>query len=75
MMPGMSTAKRLSKHKTLDGGEVRAISVLEAAARLRVGRNTMQRLIAEKKIRSVRIGRMIRVPVAALDEYLAKLEK
>jgi len=74
-MPGTSTARRLSKHKTLDGGQVRAISMLEAAARLRIGRNTMQRLISEKKVRSVRIGRMVRIPVEAIDEYLAKLQK
>ena len=73
-MPGMAPVLRLAKHKMLDGDKPLAVSVIEAAARIRVGRNTMHRLIAEKKIRAVRIGRMIRIPVAALNEYLAKLE-
>jgi len=49
------------------------MSIEQAAKYLRVGRNTMQRLVAENKVPSVRMGpRLIRIPVDALDKYLAK---
>jgi excisionase family DNA binding protein len=52
------------------------LSIDEAAKYLRVGRNTMQRLIAENKVRSIRMGpRLIRIRTDALDAYLAQMEK
>jgi excisionase family DNA binding protein len=52
------------------------MSIEQAAKYLRVGRNTMQKLVAENKVRSIRMGpRLIRIRIDALDQYLAKLEK
>jgi excisionase family DNA binding protein len=74
MMPQKSLAMRISKARNLDGGAPAAVSLMEAAARLRVGRSKMQELVRDKKIRSVKIGKMLRIPVNAIDEYLAELE-
>jgi excisionase family DNA binding protein len=73
-MPQKSLAARISKARNLDGGEAEAVSLMEAAARLRIGRSKMQELVRDKKIRSVKIGRMLRIPVNAIREYLTKLE-
>ena len=70
-----SLSKRVAKAKNLDGGHAAAVSLLEAAARLRVGRSTMQKLVREKKIRSFKIGRALRIPVKSIDELITKLEK
>jgi excisionase family DNA binding protein len=73
-MPQKSLASRISKARNLDGGEVEAVSLMEAAARLRIGRSKMQELVRDKKIRSVKIGRMLRIRIDAIREYLTKLE-
>ena len=70
-----SLAKRIAKAKSIDGGTPHAVSLMEAAARLRVGRSTMQGLVREKKIRSFKIGRALRIPVKSIDELISKLEK
>ncbi len=46
------------------------LTVEEAAQRLHVGRTTMYALIKSGEIRSVPIGRLRRVPVSALHEYV-----
>jgi excisionase family DNA binding protein len=47
----------------------------EAADRLRMGRTRLYELIARGEIRAIRLGpRMIRIPVAALDEWLESLQ-
>jgi excisionase family DNA binding protein len=52
------------------------LSIDEAAKYIGVGRNFMQRLVRENKVRSIRMGpRLIRIRTDALDQYLAKLEK
>nr|WP_254886200.1 helix-turn-helix domain-containing protein [Streptomyces sp. NA02950] len=43
----------------------------EAARRLSVGRTTMYALIRAGAVRTVPIGRLRRVPVQALSDYLA----
>ncbi|MGW0992485.1 helix-turn-helix domain-containing protein [Streptomyces tendae] len=48
-----------------------ALTVEEAARRLGVGRTTMYALVASGEVQSVQIGRLRRVPVQALDSYLA----
>ncbi|WP_421108291.1 helix-turn-helix domain-containing protein [Streptomyces sp. NEAU-S77] len=48
-----------------------ALTVEEAARRLSVGRTTMYALIREGAVRTVPIGRLRRVPVQALSDYLA----
>lgn len=47
-----------------------ALSVPEVAKLLKIGRNTAYELVRSRQIRSVRIGRQIRVPRSALEEYL-----
>lgn len=45
----------------------------EAAERLGIGRTLMYRLIRNGEIESVRIGRLRRVPAAAINDYAARL--
>ena len=47
-----------------------ALTVLEAGQVLRVGRSVTYELIHSGQLRSVRIGRSIRIPRDALVEYL-----
>lgn len=47
-----------------------ALTVTEAADALRIGRNTAYNLVRCGKIRSIRVGRQLRVPKAALKEFL-----
>jgi excisionase family DNA binding protein len=78
MMPvsdSKSLAKRIAKARSLDSGAPHAVSLMEAAARLRVGRSTMQKLVRERKIRSFKIGRALRIRLDSIDELIAKLEK
>lgn len=49
------------------------LTVEEAAESLCVGRTTMYALIAAGDIESVRIGRLRRVPVQALEAYVERL--
>ncbi|MBV8932745.1 MAG: helix-turn-helix domain-containing protein [Kutzneria sp.] len=49
------------------------LTVEEAAERLRIGRTVMWRLIRNNQIDSVHIGRLRRIPVAAVDEYARRL--
>lgn len=46
-------------------------TVEEAAERLGIGRSNMYRLLATGQVRSIRIGRLRRIPVEALDHYVA----
>jgi excisionase family DNA binding protein len=46
------------------------LKVGEAAAILRVGRNQLYEAIARGELRAVRIGRTIRIPKAALADFL-----
>lgn len=50
------------------------LSVVEAARRLGIGRTLMYDLMGSGEIPSVRVGRLRRIPVRALDEYVAALE-
>ncbi|KQY55303.1 hypothetical protein ASD11_17275 [Aeromicrobium sp. Root495] len=49
------------------------VTVEDAARRLGIARTSMFRLIQEQEVDSVRIGRLRRVPVVCLDEYVARL--
>ena len=49
------------------------LSPAEAAWALGVGRTTMYRLLAEGAVASVRVGSLRRVPLAALEAYVAGL--
>ena len=50
------------------------LKVREVAAILRCGKNQAYELVRSGAIRSVRIGRAIRVPVEALEEFKAGQE-
>jgi excisionase family DNA binding protein len=49
------------------------LTVEEAARRLSVGRTTMYALIGAGAIKSVKVGRLRRVPADALTGYVARL--
>jgi excisionase family DNA binding protein len=49
------------------------LTIEEAAGRLGIGRTTMYALVMAGEVRSVTIGRLRRVPVQCLDEYIAAL--
>ena len=46
------------------------LTVNELAEVLRIGRNNAYNLVRSKKLRSIRVGRKIRIPREALQEYL-----
>jgi excisionase family DNA binding protein len=47
----------------------------DAAARLGIARTSMFKLVRTGEVESVRVGRLRRVPVASLDEYVARLRR
>lgn len=56
-----------------DAGRVPALLTVEEAARLlRIGRNTCYELIHQQRIPHVRLGRLIRVPRAGLENWIAR---
>jgi excisionase family DNA binding protein len=68
----MTTARTSSNGMTaLD--EARLLTVEEAARRLSLGRTTVYALLRDGQIRSVRVGRLRRIPAEALDTYTARL--
>lgn len=72
--------KRDTNNNVSDGIEISAVTnisnlplaltVLEAGQVLRVGRSVTYELVRSGQLRSVRIGRSIRIPRDALVEYL-----
>ena len=59
---------------TLQVDERRVFNVMEAAAILGIGRSKLYELIASGEIRTIHIGRLCKIPVAAVDEFLATRE-
>lgn len=51
------------------------LSPEEAAQRIGCGRSFMFELIRTKKIESVKVGRLRRIPAVAIDNYVAELRK
>lgn len=49
------------------------LTIEDAAKRLGIGRTLMYQLLNEGKVRSVRIGRLHRIPVECLTEYVSNL--
>ena len=49
------------------------LTVEEAAEQLRIGRTVAWRLVSNGELQSVQIGRLRRVPAAAVSEYAAHL--
>lgn len=56
---------------TLQADERRVLNVAEAAAVLGIGRSKLYELIAAGEIRTIHIGRLCKVPVESIDEFLA----
>lgn len=59
---------------TLQPDERRVFCVVEAAAALGISRSKLYEFIAAGEIRSIHIGRLRKIPVAAIDEFLASRE-
>ena len=55
----------------VDGATVRLLRIEEIAQRLAISRSMAWKLIAHGQLRSVRIGRAVRVRPQDLDEYVA----
>lgn len=51
------------------------LSVPEAAAALSIGQVTMWKLVGTGTVRSVKVNRARRISIAALEEYVARLEE
>lgn len=68
--PDVETA---GEHLLPDGCPVLLLTVESAAAKIGVHRTTMYHLVSSGQIESVRVGRLRRIPVACLFEYVAKL--
>lgn len=47
-----------------------ALTVEDLSRLLTIGRNTAYELVRSGKIRSIRVGRIYRIPQSAVDEYL-----
>ncbi|MEO6627404.1 MAG: helix-turn-helix domain-containing protein [Aquihabitans sp.] len=48
------------------------LTIEEAAEQLQVGRCTMQALLLSGEVQSLKIGRLRRVPPAALEDYITR---
>jgi len=53
-------------------GDVRFLTVAEVAARMRVSKMTVYRLVHSGELEAVRVGRSFRVPDDAVQEYLRR---
>ena len=51
------------------------LTVEEAALRLGIGRTFLYRLIRSGEVESIKVGRLRRVPVECLPEYVAVLRR
>lgn len=52
----------------------RFLTVAEVAARLRVSKMTVYRLVNDQELTSVRVRRSVRVPVSAFEAYVQRAE-
>ncbi|GEN80647.1 hypothetical protein AFE02nite_23810 [Actinotalea fermentans] len=59
---------------TVESDERLLLTVVEAAHRLGIGRTLMYELINSGAVLSVQVGRLRRVPAAALARYVAALD-
>lgn len=56
---------------TLQADERRVFNVVEAAAVLGISRSKLYEFIATGELRTVHIGRLCKVPVESVDEFIA----
>jgi len=47
----------------------------EVARMLRVSKSTIYNLLQENRIRHIRVGKAVRIPADALDEYLRQAQQ
>ena len=71
--PGMAKAPMTTTQPTKEFEPVLLLRVEEAALRLGIARTSMFRLLAEGEVSSVQVGRLRRIPVACLEEYVVRL--
>lgn len=57
---------------TVQADERLLLTVAEAAARLGIGRTFMYQLLAAGEVASVHVGRLHKVPVSALKDYVER---
>ena len=60
--------------RSVNGVPVLLVRPEDAATVLGIGRTKVYELIRSGALRSVRVGGLRRIPVAALDEFVARLE-
>lgn len=70
--PAAETAEDKVPVSLADPVEI-VLTVEEAARRLGVGRTTMYSLVSDGEVQSVLIGRLRRIPVKALHQYVDSL--
>ena len=63
-----------NKYRSLDDLPV-TLRVEELMKLLDIGRNTAYELVRSGKLRSIRVGRQVRIPKNALIEFLEDTEK
>ena len=70
----METNLHRSAHPIEDGGGEPAVllTIPQAAHRLAVGRSTLYLLIDAGELEVIHIGRAVRVPADAVDEFVAR---
>lgn len=61
--------------KTVAALPTLVLTVEEAASVLRIGRTTVFALVKNGEIRSYLVGRSRRIPLSAINEYLARKEE
>lgn len=79
LAPTARSGQRADPHDVIDltvrGDDRLLLTVEEAADRLGVGRSLMYELIGEGQVASIRVGRLRRVPLEALTEYVAAMRQ
>jgi excisionase family DNA binding protein len=71
-MRALWTATTMRFVAQVDETERRLYSVREVANRLGVHPETVRRLIHDGRLEAVRVGRVLRVDAAAVDEFVAR---
>jgi excisionase family DNA binding protein len=61
----------MNDHASYNGHESDLLTVPETAKLLRISRNLAYELVARRELPCVRLGRVIRVPRASLDAWIA----
>jgi excisionase family DNA binding protein len=70
-----SLEARIAKARLVQGEPARAVSVMEAAAMLRIGKSTMHKLIRKRMVKSFKIGKSVRIPTASIDRLVMRLQR